>query len=98
MHAYTDTNECLQENGGCICDKLSDSSCTAGCQNTEGSFECSCSDGHILQSDERTCLQGMKHSLLVFMLAQGHYQGYANAIPKGECIIQLRQHPSLKKR
>ena len=56
---YSDTDECQEQNEGCLCDKeLSNTNCTAGCNNVIGSFECYCGHGHILHSDERTCLQG----------------------------------------
>ena len=42
----TDVNECDTNNGGC------DHSCT----NTQGSFECSCDEGYILDSDDFSCL------------------------------------------
>ena len=41
-----DVNECNESNGGC----------SHICNNTEGSFECSCSDGYELDSDGATCL------------------------------------------
>ena len=41
-----DINECDEDKGGC----------SHRCTNTEGSFECSCNDGYILDSDRRNCL------------------------------------------
>ena len=43
---FTDINECAESNGGC----------SHNCNNTEGSFECSCRDGYILDSDRKNCL------------------------------------------
>ena len=40
-----DINECVVNTDGC----------DQGCQNTIGSFECTCSDGYILSSDGRAC-------------------------------------------
>lgn len=40
-----DANECDEENGGC----------QTGCDNTLGSYECSCDDGFNLSDDEHTC-------------------------------------------
>ena len=36
------------------CQRLLDN-CQQKCINTEGSFNCSCNDGFILQDDKRTC-------------------------------------------
>ena len=38
-------NECLTHNGGC----------EHFCSNTEGSFNCSCRDGFILQNNAKGC-------------------------------------------
>ena len=40
-----DINECDESNGGC----------SHNCTNTEGSFECYCRDGYILNGDGRNC-------------------------------------------
>ena len=40
-----DTNECANNNGNC--EQL--------CNNTKGSFTCSCQSGYILNVDQRTC-------------------------------------------
>ena len=40
-----DINECEDNNGGC----------SQICTNTEGSFDCSCTDGYLLHSDGRQC-------------------------------------------
>uniref|UniRef100_A0AAY4E663 Fibrillin 2b n=1 Tax=Denticeps clupeoides TaxID=299321 RepID=A0AAY4E663_9TELE len=45
MHAVADVDECTIMNGGC------DTHCT----NSEGSYECSCSEGYALMPDLRTC-------------------------------------------
>lgn len=41
----TDIDECMIMNGGC------DTQCT----NSEGSYECSCSEGYALMPDGRSC-------------------------------------------
>ena len=43
--AMLDINECEDDNGGC----------SQTCTNTEGSFECSCRDGYILDGDGKNC-------------------------------------------
>ena len=43
---YADVNECDIDNGGC----------SDHCHNTDGSYSCTCEDGHILSNDGRTCL------------------------------------------
>ncbi|GFN75037.1 fibrillin-2-like isoform x23 [Plakobranchus ocellatus] len=40
-----DVNECAQNNGGCAHE----------CQNTRGSFTCSCRPGYVLGADNRSC-------------------------------------------
>ena len=42
---FADINECNESNGGC----------SHYCINTEGSFECSCSDGYVLDSNGANC-------------------------------------------
>ena len=41
----SDIDECLTDNGGC----------TQTCDNTEGSYQCSCWNGYELTSDGHTC-------------------------------------------
>ena len=43
---YTDNDECATNNGGC----------SQGCNNTVGSFECTCTSGYELSDDGRTCI------------------------------------------
>ena len=43
---YTDINECHTNNGGC--EQI--------CNNTVGSFECSCNQGYSLSSDGTNCI------------------------------------------
>ena len=40
-----DVDECLTDNGGC----------SDVCVNTDGGFECSCSEGRIMNDDGMTC-------------------------------------------
>ena len=42
---YSDINECQTDNGGC----------TQTCDNTDGSYQCSCRDGYELTSDDHNC-------------------------------------------
>lgn len=42
---FTDIDECTIMNGGC----------ETHCTNSEGSYECSCSEGYALMPDLRTC-------------------------------------------
>ena len=42
---YTDVNECIANNGGC----------ETHCNNTEGSYICSCDNGFELNSDGHSC-------------------------------------------
>ena len=41
----SDINECQTDNGGC----------TQTCDNTDGSYQCSCWDGYELTSDDYNC-------------------------------------------
>ena len=41
-----DINECEDDNGGC----------SHNCSNTEGSFECFCSDGYEFDNNGDTCI------------------------------------------
>lgn len=46
LHTFLDIDECL----------LSIDECTDNCTNTEGGYECSCSDGYMLDTDKTTCI------------------------------------------
>lgn len=41
-----DMNECLTDNGGC----------NHNCENTLGSYTCSCKDGYELSTNLHTCI------------------------------------------
>ena len=43
---YTDIDECQSSNGGC----------THKCNNTIGSYYCSCHEGYELSNDSHTCI------------------------------------------
>lgn len=43
---YLDTNECLNNNGGCA----------HVCTNNNGSYACSCKPGYLLAPDSKTCV------------------------------------------
>ena len=42
---YSDINECQTDNGGC----------TQTCDNTDGSYQCSCLNGYELANDGHNC-------------------------------------------
>ena len=46
MSKISDVNECQASNGGC----------EQVCNNTDGSFECSCNLGYSLSSDRTSCI------------------------------------------
>lgn len=44
------------DNTSCVDrDECTDGVCSHSCINTNGSFACTCFDGHVLASDQRTC-------------------------------------------
>uniref|UniRef100_A0A914UMG9 EGF-like domain-containing protein n=1 Tax=Plectus sambesii TaxID=2011161 RepID=A0A914UMG9_9BILA len=45
LHTCNDANECSKDNGGCA----------QICENTIGSFQCSCNTGYLLIYDQKTC-------------------------------------------
>ena len=49
-----DLDECAINYGNCSCNGISP--CTAMCDNTVGSYECSCEQGYILDDDGLTCI------------------------------------------
>ena len=51
MDTFIDVDECSLSNGGC--DQL--------CVNIEGSFQCRCQQGFILDSEKRTCRGNNDH-------------------------------------
>jgi len=53
---FQDINEC---NG--------DHECDQGCNNTVGSYSCSCDDGYLLGTDGRTCEGKPTHSVHIFL-------------------------------
>ena len=42
--SFSDVNECSGNHG-----------CSHGCQNTVGSYQCTCPNGYSLSSNQRTC-------------------------------------------
>lgn len=61
---HTDINECAANNQG---------GCTGSCQNSPGSFQCSCSVGFELAADQMTCV-GKKRPIVhhMYMHHDGH--------------------------
>ena len=57
---HPDINECSEENGGC----------SQTCTNTEGSFNCGCNTGFVLDSDGATCNGEyyMKHTHMFILI------------------------------
>ena len=53
MYIYTDIDEC----------SLNTDNCSQICNNTEGSFNCECYEGYVLEADLRTCT-GMYREIL----------------------------------
>lgn len=53
MSYFSDVNECLTDNGGCM----------QICINTVGSYRCACGNGYELANDNHTCT-GMCHIVL----------------------------------
>ena len=54
---FSDVNECMSNNGGC----------SQHCENTEGSFACSCTiPGYELQEDGRTCKSKSRMADILF--------------------------------
>ena len=51
---YADINECASNNGGC----------SDGCNNTKGSYYCTCSSGYELSGDNVTCIGESKVNYL----------------------------------
>ena len=46
IYCTSDINECQTDNGGC----------TQTCDNTDGSYQCSCVKGYELADDKHTCV------------------------------------------
>ena len=59
MMIIIDINECLEGNGGCSC-KYNSEDCVSTCINTSGYYNCSCSQGYELDSDNLTCIGKFK--------------------------------------
>ena len=59
-----DINECDEGNGGC----------SDYCDNTQGSFECSCDDGYELESDRRNCVGTVCILKYMYLLCNHRYQ------------------------
>lgn len=56
MIKHTDIDECLEKRSGC--EQL--------CQNTLGSFSCSCLPGFVLNADKTTCSQTGPFKFAIF--------------------------------
>ncbi|CAL1548715.1 unnamed protein product, partial [Lymnaea stagnalis] len=86
-----DMNECIKNNGGC----------QHICNNTNGSFFCSCSEGYILQRDKRKCaptrcpiLNPPKFSKFIGKGCLKMGKGL-HADPGTECMYQCRKYMML---
>ena len=52
---HPDIDECIDENGGC----------SQTCTNTEGSFNCGCNSGFVLDDDGANC-NGMYTNICIY--------------------------------
>ena len=77
MHVtlHTDIDECAGSHG-----------CSHGCNNTIGSFQCTCPDGLFLSDDERNC-EGNYIYYLVFVQLRNYYVIHTTgcAVDNGGC-------------
>lgn len=65
LMTLSDIDECLVNNGGCICHSLF-VNCVPYCNNFDGAYNCSCNDGYKLAKDNRTCIgQLLTYSLKI---------------------------------
>jgi len=67
-----DINECQTDNGGC----------TQTCDNTDGSYQCSCIKGYELTSDNHTCVGMLYNNSVNVIFAFIHVCAYS-------CVIFL---------
>ena len=76
IHNYADINECEENIAGC----------NQYCNNTEGSFFCSCFEGFILRNDSLTCV-GMYiyKSSLILLLKLSNACNYDCFLDYNEC-------------
>ena len=63
IYLIADVNQCDVDNGGC----------SQMCTNTDGSFNCSCNSGYLLDSDGLTC-NGMYRELIKYYI---HTDGFS---------------------
>ena len=89
---FTDTDECLNNNGGC--DHI--------CINTQGSFECLCNTSDILTADNKTCAPNITECDYMLEESSGHINtsGFPNTpyAPNSNCtwIIDLPAYKSIE--
>ena len=57
VYIALDIDECLTDNGGC----------TQKCNNTVGSYDCSCWNGYELSSDKHTCTGKTMYCISVYV-------------------------------
>lgn len=60
--------------------------CDTHCTNSEGSYECSCSDGYALMPDVRTCagrILHLKNSSIIFFQPKSRWRS-SLSIPEGQ--------------
>lgn len=57
-NCFTDINECQNNNGGC----------SQTCENTDGSYLCSCSQGYQLTDNGYTCDGNVYYNRLCIVL------------------------------
>ena len=75
MNPFTDTNECLQNNG----------ECTQNCTDTIGSFVCSCNDGFTLSINRLSCFGKFVGLYVILHNMLSKTEMVINAIDVNEC-------------
>lgn len=80
----TELDECQHANGGC----------SHMCQKSIGSFKCSCRNGFVLQSDQKTCKKGGCNYLITDPMGYITSPNYPNNYPNNtNCVWRFATTP-----